>query len=80
MFERGIRHDDVRKVLEQGRVIEEYPDDKPYPSCLILGWAGNRPIHVVKAENQEENQTIIATVYEPDMFVWEPGFERRREQ
>jgi len=32
MFERNISAEDVRKVLSVGAVIEEYPDDTPYPS------------------------------------------------
>lgn len=36
MFQRGISKDDVRSVLESGRLIEEYPDDHPYPSRLAL--------------------------------------------
>lgn len=79
MFARGIRYDDVKTVLETGRTIEKYPDSKPYPSRLVLGWAGTRPIHVVVADDEKDAQTIIVTVYEPDLFNWLPGFERRRE-
>lgn len=32
MFQRGISEVAVRAVVENGRVIEEYPDDSPYPS------------------------------------------------
>ena len=34
MFERGITEEDVAHVLSTGEVIEEYPDDLPYPSRL----------------------------------------------
>ena len=37
MFERKVSIEEVRYVLETGEVIEEYPDDTPYPSRLILG-------------------------------------------
>ena len=33
----GIRVGEILEVLQRGEIIEEYPDDKPYPSCLILG-------------------------------------------
>ena len=39
----------VQAVLESGEAIAEYPDDTPYASRLVLGWAGPRPLHVVAA-------------------------------
>ncbi len=33
----GIRSEQVRAVLERGERIEEYPDDTPFPSRLMLG-------------------------------------------
>jgi hypothetical protein len=53
-----------------------YPDDKPYPSRLLLGWVESRPIHVVTAT--AEHEIIVIRVYEPDPSLWEPGCERRR--
>ena len=78
MVERGISDDDVREVLAAGKEIESYPTDYPYPSCLMLGWCGSRPIHVVAADNTADNETIIVTVYEPAPDRWEPGFQRRK--
>lgn len=79
MFERGITKDEIRQALATGKAIEVYPDDQPYPSRLVLGWVGSRPIHVVVADNVAQNETIVITVYEPDLIRWEPGFERRRQ-
>ena len=78
MFEREISREDVRQVLETGTIIESYPDDEPYPSRLVLGWSGVRPIHVVVADNRDEDEIIVITVYEPDPGRWEPGFSERR--
>lgn len=77
MFQRSISIDDVQYVLNNGKIIENYPYDKPYPSKLVLGWCSNRPIHLVIAENSEEMQTIIVTVYEPNHDRWDKSFERR---
>lgn len=77
MFQRGIAVDDVRAVLMDGKTIIDYPDDQPYPSRLMLGWQGSRPIHLVAADT-EESETIVITVYEPDPALWEPGFERKK--
>jgi hypothetical protein len=78
MFERQISVEDVRDVLETGETIESYPADTPYPSRLVLGWRQGRPIHVVVADNVQENELIVITVYEPDPALWEPDFKRRR--
>lgn len=80
MFERAITKEDVRQALATGKTIEAYPEDPPYPSRLVLGWVGTRPIHVVVADNQVQQETIVITVYEPDVAKWEAGFERRRQR
>jgi len=76
MVERGIREEDVARVISAGKEIESYPQDQPYPSRLLLGWVERRPIHVVAAT--AEHEIIIVTVYQPDPTQWEPGFERRK--
>jgi hypothetical protein len=77
MFERRIEEEDVQHVLKDGEVIEDYPMDKPYPSRLILGWCGSRPIHVVAADNHDDKETIVITAYEPESNKWDPTFRRR---
>ena len=47
MFERSILSKDVREIVESGEIINDYPDDLPYPSKPILGYVGKRPIHIV---------------------------------
>jgi len=37
MARRNISAAEVRRVLTDGETIEEYPDDTPYPSRLVLG-------------------------------------------
>ncbi len=39
MFERRISVEDVNAALVNGKIIEDYPDDAPYPSRLLLGYA-----------------------------------------
>ena len=46
--QRGIFLSDVIACIMNGEIIEQYPDDYPYPSCLILGSnLGNKFLHVV---------------------------------
>jgi len=34
MFERGFQKDSVAKAVRDGEIIQEYPNDKPYPSVM----------------------------------------------
>jgi len=78
MFERRISVDDVNTALTDAKIVEDYPDDTPYPSRLLLGYAGARPLHMVAADNATDGERIIITVYEPDPAQWEPTFTLRK--
>ncbi len=66
-----IYEQEVFEVIRNGEIIEKYPEDKPYPSCLIFGETEQtRPLHVVLAYNEQENLIIIVTVYHPDATKW----------
>lgn len=77
MIERGITVAEVREVLENGESIEEYKADWP-PRYLLLGWSGNRPIHVVGEDDPVAGETTVVTAYEPDARRWKAGFRERR--
>ena len=77
MIERGITVAEVRDVLENGELIEEYTADSP-PRYLMLGWSGKRPIHVVGEDDPSADETTIVTAYEPDIKRWKAGFRERR--
>ena len=77
MIERQISVGEVRDVLENGEVIEEYPADEP-PRYLMLGWIGSRPIHIVGEDDPLGGETTAVTVYEPDAKLWKAGFRERR--
>jgi hypothetical protein len=75
MFERALSHADVLAVLRSGERIADYPDDTPYPSCLLLGYVGARPVHLVVAVDANRSLCYVVTAYEPDPARWEPGFK-----
>lgn len=71
--------EEVLQVLNAGEIIEVYPDDRPYSSCLILGRTiMERPLHIVCAPDQEEKRLIIITTYQPDPNRWESDLRRRK--
>ncbi len=69
---------DIEAVLTTGDVVEQYPDDRPWPSRLVVGWCGGRPVHVVAADDQEIHDTIVITAYVPEPDRWDPTFRIRR--
>lgn len=78
MLRHGIRSGEVEAALSHGERIEDYPDDTPLPSYLVLGWAGARALHVVAADDPERDETIVITTYQPDPSEWETDLETRR--
>lgn len=78
LFDCGISVDDVEKAIAHGEVIEAYPDDKPYPSRLVLHKVADRPIHAVVAENIHEQEIIVVTAYEPNLLLWDSDFRKRK--
>ncbi len=78
IIQRRIVDSDIRELLRLGTIIEEYPDDVPYPSFLISGVVNNRPLHVVMAYNNVDREAIVITAYEPDPESWSENYSRRR--
>lgn len=69
MVEEDIPVDDVLRALSDVKVLEEYPEDRRGPSCLVLGYSPvGRPIHVVCATAQPH--LVLITVYEPRPPKW----------
>ncbi len=78
MLERGISREFVKKTLMTGKIIEDYPDDKSYPSALFLGWIEGKPFHVVVALNSIANYCYVITAYKPDLEHFKSDFKTRR--
>jgi len=77
IFQRGISADDVKNVLVHGEIIEQYPSDYPFPSCLILGrTVAGKALHVVCGSNGAELWLI--TAYFPDSAEWSEDYRQRR--
>ena len=67
--DRMISTSDIRRVIFDGEVIENYPEDARGHSCLMLGFDdGKRAIHVVCSPKDE--YLAIITAYLPDEDEW----------
>jgi Domain of unknown function (DUF4258) len=78
MFARSISTDAVSTAVRIGEVVEEYPNDKPFPSVLLLATVEGRSLHVVLAQTAEQMECIVVTVYEPDPKIWDTDFKRKK--
>ena len=75
--ERGILREDVIHAIYTGEIIEHYPSDFPYPSCLIMGYSiENDCLHVVCGCNQEIVKII--TAYHPSAGHFEQDNKTRK--
>jgi hypothetical protein len=63
---RNISVQEMREAIANGDIIEEYPDDKYWPSYLIYGrTVEGRPLHV-QCSHPSRPLVKIVTLYEPD--------------
>ncbi|MDQ7837856.1 MAG: DUF4258 domain-containing protein [Thermodesulfobacteriota bacterium] len=75
--ERMISPSEIRQIIANGEIIEDYPDDVRGHSCLLMGkGASGRSIHVVCAPKDE--YLAIITAYIPTLDDWEEGFKVRK--
>ena len=66
-----LSYEEIFFSVLQGEIIERYPDDKPFPSCLIYGSTfGEEPVHSVWAYNEENRWVVLITAYRPDPERW----------
>lgn len=75
--ERNISEQDIIEVGENVRIIEDYPEDKYSPSCLLLGFNRlGKALHI-QVSCQESEKVKIITIYEPDLNQWINYSQRR---
>ena len=75
--ERNISPKEIKSVILSGEIIEDYPEDKYGPSCLIYGTtAGGKILHV----QCSVDPVWIITAYDPTLNPeeWDEDFKRRR--
>jgi hypothetical protein len=75
--ERGIFSHEIEEVISTGEVIEDYPDDKYGPSCLIMGKTEKQRILHIQVSYPEKIVKVI-TVYQPSPDEWEADWKTRK--
>jgi len=69
-YAEDISIDNMEKAILNGQILEDYPDDPRGPSCLILGYSQDRPIHIVCGYTSYKDWVRIITVYIPKKPKW----------
>lgn len=77
MIKRSIDRSEIEEAVLSGEIIEEYPDDKYSPSCLIYGRSkAGRQLHV---QLSLPPTVVVITAYDPDEAEWIDYRIRRKE-
>jgi hypothetical protein len=78
LVERNIADQEIREASVSAVIIEDYPDDKYSPSCLLLGFTRqHRALHLQVSRAPEQALVRIITLYEPDPLEWVDFMQRR---
>jgi hypothetical protein len=77
LVERNISELEIMQAGLHSEIIEEYPDDKYSPSCLLLGFTQARRALHIQISLADTRLLKIITLYEPDEEEWVNYSERR---
>ena len=67
----------VRRIIAQGEVVEDYPEDIRGHSCLMMGFdEEGKPVHILCAPR--DGYLAIITAYRPSRLEWDKDFKTRK--
>ncbi len=73
---RLIKSAEIEEAVAASEVIEDYPNDKYGPSCLLMGVTESGRILHIQVSYPESIKII--TVYEPKPDEWEDDWKTRK--
>jgi hypothetical protein len=77
--DRMIGTGDVTRIIAEGELVEDYPNDIRGHSCLLMGFdKERRPIHILCAPRDE--YLAIITAYRPSRLEWGNDFKTRKQK
>jgi Domain of unknown function (DUF4258) len=68
--ERNISDQEIIETSANVIIIEDYPEDKYSPSCLLLGLTTARRVLHIQVSRLDSDSLKIITLYEPDTAKW----------
>jgi hypothetical protein len=78
LSQRFIVRETIIEAAESYEIVEEYPEDKYFPSYLLLGRRGEEAFHVLFAVDLDGQNVRIVTAYYPSSEEWEADLKTRR--
>jgi hypothetical protein len=78
MEQRSITRNAILAAEPSFEIIENYPDDKYLPSCLVYACYGTGIFHLHIAIDKEGGNIRIITAYNPSTDKWNSDFKTRR--
>ena len=69
-IERNISEKEIKEAGLTIEVIEDYPDDKYSPSCLLLGFTQEDRVLHIQVSTVDSDVVKIITLYEPNSNQW----------
>jgi hypothetical protein len=76
--QRFIARETIIQAADTYEIVEAYPEDKYFPSYLLLGRAGDDAFHVLFGADVEDQNVRIVTAYYPSPDEWEADLKTRR--
>ena len=68
MIQKSIERLEIEESILAGEIIEEYPEDKYSPSCLVYGKTkAGRDLHI---HVSLPPRVVVITTYQPDPEKW----------
>jgi hypothetical protein len=75
---RSVTREMIFSSIDQMEIIEKYPDDRYFPSYLLLFRYDGIYYHVLIAMDVAGDNVRVVTAYLPNTNKWEPNFKTRR--
>lgn len=76
--QRSITRETIIAAAESYEIVEAYPEDKYFPSYLLLGRHGAEAFHALFGTDVEGQNVRVVTAYYPSLEEWEEDLKTRR--
>ncbi len=75
---RFIARETIISAANSYEIVEAYPEDKYFPSYLLLGRQGEEAFHVLFGADVDGQNVRVVTAYYPSPEEWELNLKKRR--
>ena len=76
--QRFISRETIINAAGSYEVVEAYPEDKYFPSYLLLGRVGEEVFHALFGADVDGHHVRVVTAYYPSPEEWETDLKTRR--